>query len=258
MSKYYRIYCETDDKWEYQWVDTGVTQCPSNPAHTVTIDGTSPQQLSFKDKVTKLRQESAPSGFQPTGSNFMAETVIMDIEPGVTYSYHTQTYPIPIGLIDVTIQSEEEHRGDEMLLEVPDTLIGVLSGNVDAGVTATTVGIDIPRQTINYIKVGYYLTITDGVNSDDLGRVLNINKNTLKVVVENEPVNSYLASSPTYIYMRIHMSDLKFGPPMLYALGTSTLGSTYYPANTPGKFTYTCNDVNHTGKKLYLLVQYFY
>lgn len=32
----YRIYCETDDKYEHTWHHHGITQCPVNPSHGVT------------------------------------------------------------------------------------------------------------------------------------------------------------------------------------------------------------------------------
>ena len=41
MSKtvyYYKLYCETDSKWEYVWSETPPTQCPTNTAHTIDAD----------------------------------------------------------------------------------------------------------------------------------------------------------------------------------------------------------------------------
>ena len=86
MAKYFRIYCETDDKWEYLWndPDIGITQCPTNNGHTVSLDSESPQQLIEEQAYVKIKEEVTPDGLPATGGHYFVETIIIDVEPGVT------------------------------------------------------------------------------------------------------------------------------------------------------------------------------
>ena len=78
---YYRIYCDTDDKWEYLFedVDVGITQCPTDSGHTVTLDHTNPQKLQEIHDTIKIQEEYAPDGAQRTGGHYKAETMVLDI-----------------------------------------------------------------------------------------------------------------------------------------------------------------------------------
>ena len=46
MSTYYRIYCNTEDGWQYAWSDTPLTVCPIDAGHTVN-------NLSVQDIMKK-------------------------------------------------------------------------------------------------------------------------------------------------------------------------------------------------------------
>jgi hypothetical protein len=260
MSSYFRIYCDTDDKWEYSWADIGVTQCPTNSEHTVIIDAHSPQQLVESDAVIKLREENIPNGEEPTQGRYMVKTIVLDIPLAVSGPETTtinHSFPFPIGLIEVVFTTEEEMKGDELLADMAEyTTVGLITEDVDIGVTATTDGISTNLTGMQNIYAGYKLRITDGVNTEDLGRVINVNKDECKIIVEDEPTNAYLSSSPTYLQITIPMTDIIIGPPKIYTLGNSTLGSTYIPKNTVGKFTYTNNE--GSAKKLYIDIEYFY
>lgn len=38
MSIRYRVYCKTDQRFEYVWTDTLPTECPVDPAHDINVD----------------------------------------------------------------------------------------------------------------------------------------------------------------------------------------------------------------------------
>ena len=46
MTTRYRIFCETDNKWEQTWSDVPLTQCPVNAGHTVISNST--QEVPIK------------------------------------------------------------------------------------------------------------------------------------------------------------------------------------------------------------------
>ena len=52
MSSLYRIFCETDEKWEYKWGPGEPTECPTNPAHTVNPNSISVKKPKFNEDFT--------------------------------------------------------------------------------------------------------------------------------------------------------------------------------------------------------------
>ncbi len=38
MTTEWRIYCETESSWVYEWNDTVITTCPTDIGHTVNND----------------------------------------------------------------------------------------------------------------------------------------------------------------------------------------------------------------------------
>ena len=52
MSTFYRIYCETDSKWEYAWDDAPITTCPENVGHTVNSNSISDIEPEFNEDFT--------------------------------------------------------------------------------------------------------------------------------------------------------------------------------------------------------------
>ena len=38
MTSYYRIYCETNSKWEYEWTNIAPTVCPTDESHTINTN----------------------------------------------------------------------------------------------------------------------------------------------------------------------------------------------------------------------------
>jgi len=47
MSTFYKIYCETDSKWEYEWGNTPITVCPINGGHAVNSNSVSDLEEIF-------------------------------------------------------------------------------------------------------------------------------------------------------------------------------------------------------------------
>ena len=52
MSLYYRIYCETDSKWEYLWSNSEPTTCPTNAGHSVNSNSISKRRAKFDEDFT--------------------------------------------------------------------------------------------------------------------------------------------------------------------------------------------------------------
>ena len=261
MAKYFRIYCETDDKWEYLWndPDIGITQCPTNNGHTVSLDSESPQQLIEEQAYVKIKEEVTPDGLPATGGHYFVETIIIDVEPGVT-AFFNKSFPYPIGLIDVHFTSEENMRGDEIIACMAcDTIIGALVADIEPGVTATDYGINVSDTVAQNVDVGYEIDLFDGVKSSELGLITKIHSSGInqdRLIMTKGPSETFLASSPTYIRMNIPMANLIIGPPQHYYMGQSSVGGQYVPTSINGRFIYKNNE--GSAKKLYVNLEYFY
>ena len=62
----YRIYCQTDSKWEYIWNDIAPTTCPVNVAHTVNSNSIG--ELAQVRRIQEINDSHSP--YTITGYNF--------------------------------------------------------------------------------------------------------------------------------------------------------------------------------------------
>lgn len=255
---YYRIYCDTDDKWEYlfQDMDIGITQCPINNAHTVTLDHTNPQRLQEVADVIKILEEEIPEGAKPTGGHYMAETIVLDIPAATVPGEVTivnRTYGYPVGLVDVLFSTDDNMKGDRLYASMaPDTIVGTLT--VDIGITESS--LTASQTVLDNIQPGYNISLFDGVNVDRLG-VVNTTNNTTNIITTSLKTSmAWTAATPTYVRMTVPMVDMFITNNKEYRLGSNTVGSSYIPAGTLGEFKY--ENWEMSAKKLYITLEYFY
>lgn len=52
MSSYYRIFCETDEKWEYVFSVSEPTECPTDSNHTVNPNSVSLKKAKYDEDFT--------------------------------------------------------------------------------------------------------------------------------------------------------------------------------------------------------------
>lgn len=90
------------------------------------------------------------------------------------------------------------------------------------------------------VMVGYYIKLTNGVNTNDFGRVIKVDKNNHCIYVENNAVNSFAAASPTYVLLTVYaIKDYEIGKPWSYDIGQGKIGGSYIPADTKIHISYT-------------------
>ena len=132
--------------------------------------------------------------------SFQTMTIGIDVPAASGWVEKDYVFPIDISIISCDLLIGEEHVGD--ILEVvvaPDKPVGALIQDASVGDTE----IFVQDSVLEHIFVGYYTSITDGVNLSDLGRVLE--KRTNSVVVEKAVDNDYSMASPTYFRMSIKL-----------------------------------------------------
>jgi hypothetical protein len=118
----------------------------------------------------------------------------------------------------------------------------VISAPVYAGNTT----INVTSTVTDNLNSGYYVNITDGVNNDLLGEVIDINAISGNITVETAATNSFSPLSPTYVQMTVKIADclcINVGG-LRYAFAEKKLGGKYIPKNTPLYIHYTNNSGN--------------
>lgn len=290
----YRVYCETDEKYEYIWGTTEPTTCPTNTAHPIT--------QSFTNIVEKISSEevSIKEETIPTGGNFQTTTMTIDASANTT-TIGQWWFPIPISTLAVAMVTSATHQGDMVSLTIgEDTTIGAITNFTTSATTwisqdytqgdivlytpsgpygervytcikNTTSSqaptdrnywvhgteISVSTTVIQNTKLGYYLKLFDGLQAFDCGKVLFIDTLNSKVYVENDITLSFSPASPTYVLQTVYMfKDADLGEPWLHDIGRSKIGGSYIPANTVVTVHYKNN--SNFSKKVVGRVEYLY
>lgn len=228
----YRIWCNDDARWEY-WIltadDAEPTTCPTNTAHSVNLASVDDIARRANTDVT-IVEESVR-----TGGHFQTTTMRLDAAAN-TITAADMSWPFPVSAYVVSFTGTADHEGDCVNMYVaPDTVVGAII----APVAATDTVITVSSTVLQHVKVGFLVNITDGVNVDNLGRVLAVDKNLAQITVETAAVNAFSPATPTYVRMTVqYVRDFEIGPPAHHVIGDSKIGATYIPANTIVRVAY--------------------
>lgn len=228
----WRVYCEDDSKYEYVWLDENQAQpttCPTNTGHTITSALTSVVETRDPNHVNIIQEDIV------TGQNYTWDTQAFDALPNQITEY-SFSYPMNISVIEARFVSATENEGDVWSWVIaPNTTIGALTANVSVSDTV----INVSSTVTDNIKVGFFCNLFDGVNTEELGRVLAIDSEAGTITVETASTQAFSAASPTYVQMSIYfLKDVEIGHPWATVYGEGKIKSSYVPANTTVKVMY--------------------
>lgn len=228
----WRVYCQDESAYQYWWLDQNQsepTTCPNNSAHTITTVLTKIVQTRNAE-VFEIKQEATP-----TGGNYMWDTqVFTALADQITeFSF---SYPMDVSVLEAQFTSGEENVGDTWSWVIsPNTTVGALTANVAIDDTV----INVTSTVTANINVGFYVNLFDGVNTEELGRVLSIDSVSGTITTENASTTAFSAASPTYVRMNIYfMKDAEFGHPWNIVYGEGKILSSFVPAGTTVKVMY--------------------
>lgn len=246
----WRVFCVTENQYRYVWLDETQgepTTCPVNTAHT--IDAGQNRIVEVRNpSVVEIEEEKVPSG----GHTYM-QSIEFDALPNQITTY-VVTFPIPINVIAAYMEVAVESKGDRVLWEIaPKTTVGVLTGDVAPGSTVLPVSTTVTDN----VEIGFLIYLSDGVNLDDVGRVINVDKNLGQITVETPTVNSFAAATPTFVQLTVRYVDIELGNPGSIAVGTNKIGTAHLPAGTPLHCCYDNKDLSAT-KRFVSYVEYLY
>jgi hypothetical protein len=248
----WRIWCNTENTYVTTWLEdgqNGPTVCPNNTNDVVNADSVSIVDVIDSNEIS-LKDE-----WVPTGGYFKTETFTLNVNAGrdVTTTAIT-SWPYDITLMEMQFNTDAEHENDMITVECPfDTIVGALVSNVSLGDTMLYVDVS---SALNVAK-GFYVTLDDGVNSEELGRVIAVDKVNNIITMEHAATNSYAAASPTYIKITVRPIDnFTFGNTAFYRVGASVVAGSPVPANRQVRIKYV--NKGALAKKLVIPFEYLY
>ncbi len=244
----------TDEKILLRDDEAAPTKCPTNTAHTIDLASVRITDTISKN-IVKVQEETTP-----TGGHFHAVTKVINATASTTTTAD-YTWPFPISISAIYFVSTSDHTGDHLeMIGAPDTTIGAIT----QAVAATDTIINVSDTVVDNTEKGYYLKLSDGTNTDDLGRVLNVDKVNKTVTVETAAVNAFSAATPTYVVQTIYLTGgpeggpeiFEIGAPWRHIFGRSNIGSSYVPAGMVMRLRYI--EKGATTKKIVFIVEYMY
>lgn len=168
---------------------------------------------------------------QNTQGHFQSTVIDLYISGQTGTTHKDLSFPYNISLFSSEWLVSENQIGDVAEFHLsPDTIIGSLTQNANINDSI----LNVSKTVIDNLSIGYYIKI----NNEDLGRVINIDKDNNKITTENPLKNNYNVNS-TYIKMTIKIvPKWRFTAPGFCSVGESKIGASFIPANTIMRLVY--------------------
>lgn len=243
---HYRYYCPTEDAYRLEWGTTAPTNCPVDSA---VIDQSTVSVVQTVTTEEVIVTDGADGWYQSTA-------ISMDV-PGATGTYTEDTsWPCDIILWTAVIYLDANSTGDSFqIIVAPNTAIGYLT----AGCTSSSTTITVSPTVIAFVQRGLELTLNDGVNENQLGRITAIDTNTNTITFETATTNTFSAFTPVYISIYVIRNFITpssmVGATKLISFAGKGLRGKIIPANTLVRYTYTNNSA--VAKNVSIKLEYF-
>ncbi len=226
ISKYFRIkYTNNNVQQTYFKLQTIYSTIKNVDPRSTTQSNSISIQEESSDKKTNGRFKS--KGFSITS---LANTT----------STHDFSFNFDIAPLVVKFKTGEMHRGDFFDMYIaPGVIIGAILAPVSIGNNSFT----LTASSFHYLGIGYRVSVTDGINTNDLGEVIGIDYTTNVVTTSDTFDNNFTAGS--FVKMTIHtIENYPITEPGDHNPGDSKIGATYIPKNQIIRLVYTNNSNN--------------
>jgi hypothetical protein len=244
----WRIYCETEGIWVESWGTTAPTTCGNNTTHTINPNSTQEIQSISPNEVFVNTERV------PTGGNFRTVGYMREIPactPGETFVFDV-SYPYPINLSLVSFRTDVNSSGDMINGDAaPDTVVGVLTSNA----ISTTSVLHVSPTVNEYLKVGFYCNIFNGITSYNLGECISNDTVNNTITTERQVPETVSAGSLIRMALR-NIDDYVLSNNQYKILGTGKIGASYVPANTILRIHYQNN--NGESKRFFIDNEFTY
>ena len=207
---------------------------------------------SINPNEFKIKEEEIP-----TGENIKMECIKVVAPPNQITTVST-TWPYPINILSATSVFTSDMVGDFLTWKsAPNTTIGTITSDVSATDTIITVS----QTVIDNINIGFYVRLALSTNPtvtyEDLGRVINVDKDNLQITVENGAAGGW-STATTLVQMTVYfVNSQEIGPILILELGKDKLGTSHVPIGIPIVCEYD-NKSTTDAKTYYSYIQYLY
>jgi len=207
------------------------TTCPNNNTHNIDESGIFIYH-TMNSKTVTINQD----GDVETGGYYRADQFDFTIPAGTgaTATYDI-SYPYNVCVYSVIFLPSQENIGDTYsITSAPDTLAGLTSKSMDIGSTS----IFLP--SVSMLNPGFNISITDDINTNNLGFITSIDKVNNIINCSSPSVNSFDEGSKIFISIP-RFQNGKFLNSLNLNLGFSKIGSAGLPANKIVRVNYANN-----------------
>lgn len=247
----WRIFCETENTWVYEWFDASITSpsvvCFTNNSHSVNVNSLSiSDTLESKEVIVKEETTKTQGDFRTEGFKF-------DIPASSDYT-GSITFPYPINLLAVWFNVNTENVGDELTVAFQPPYAGTVAANI----STPTTSVQVDLMTANLVNIGYNILLKrDSDNyTENLGEVLAVNKTTGVLTVSTATTDTF--SIGDNVYFRVTgVKNLNLSSIGRHSIGTSKLGATFIMTGGVFYAHYTNNTPSST-KNFYYELEYLY
>lgn len=233
----YRVSCNSGDGFQTVWSTSTPSVCPLNSSHsidtalTTIIDTVSSKVVSIKEELVPTQGYYKLNGYNQAIS---AGT------PGAITTF-SHSWPYRVSILNAWFIPKSDQMGDSVDVTVaPNTVIGVIAAPVSVGDTTITV----TSTVLEHAVIGFNINITDGVNVNDLGRIIAIDPNLSTITLETPTTNTFSPASPTYVRLNVRfIENLSIScPGVRYVVAEKKSGGKGLPPNVPMTVMYKNND----------------
>lgn len=291
----FRLYCNTENIYKTVWNKSSPSICPSDDKHS--IDQNSIVIIDQKlDDVTSSSQETLKTGRNfkldkfkifatknsVTTNNFTFPFPINIMNFNITTNQEhiadkltIQTFPSVVGVLTSSTSSSSlwqsqnyivnnlvRYKGiDDDRFGLHKCIVNTVSSENPSNTAyweKQTTTINVSKNAISSVQIGYNIVLDDNVHSDDIGYVILINNDNNTIVVSGTPTNDYSTSPTTNIKTSMVIFDnIELCYPLNYAIKQSTTNGIYIDKNTTIQTTYKNKSVDND-KYLIIYIEYLH
>lgn len=239
----YKIYCITESAYVYGWSIEAPIKCYNSVDHQININSVQLENSISQNVVTVKEDKNTNIGRNVYIHSIDIENVAPLETKVVDYVFDLHT-----SLYSFKIVTDSTNKGDEIsIIANPDTVLGLIPTNVTAG--ATSIG--CPPALLLYGFPGFYVSLSDGTNTNDLGYILTMNKINSTITFQRPPTNNFLASN-TVLKMSVKvLNKLKLGGAGPYYFAEDVIGGASLTPGVKTRYIYKNNSMATT-KSLYI------
>lgn len=226
------------------FMETVPTVCPNNNTHVIEESGIR-ETSKISEKIVTINQNNI------TCNNYFRTDFYSVPVAANSVTIKDVTYPYNINVYLATYIPTLANIGDTLdVVAVPDTTCGLLGTEIIVGATSLHLS---PAYTI--VNPGFALSITDNVNTNDLGEVISYNSTTNIITFSKPTTHNFAIGSPVKITI-YRIKNCKFVADKKVTLGRTKMESSGLPANKKMRFIYTNN--SETDKTFNFLLEIGY